>query len=494
MTSLREQHVSIVQTSGNAAYRDEDFPAMRLARSSRLVRRSGRALLVLLCVLIPAMFFVPWQQSIRGEGTVIALDPFERPQSVQAPVKGRIDERGEGVEENAFVTKGQLLFRIVNQDPDYLTRLQEQVDLVENEIEVAKTRLEYGKAIKDNNETIVAVTTEELASMTSARDKLMEALDNYVDQAKNKLQGEEKKLDAAKADLDQAKADYERKKILFEKGIESELKLQETEQKFLKAEAYVRVAEQEVESAKSGVEGKINERESYRKEWQAKLNKIDSSRVKAQADLSKAAAEISKNSEEINQKQAKLLDSKSKLAVQQTQDVRAPRDGFVMNLAVFDTSSIVKPGDQLCRIVPKMTTPAVQLMVAGNDAPLISAGRPVRLQFEGWPAIQISGWPSVAAGTFPGEVALVDASDNGQGKFRVVVVPDTELVSEEDAIHRKWPEAPYLRQGGRANGWVLLDTVPLGYEIWRRINGFPPKFDSKEEAEKVKPPKVRVGG
>ncbi len=490
MTSIREKNVSIIQTDGNAAYRDEDFPAMRLARASRLVRRSGRALLVLLVVLIPAMLFVPWQQSIPGEGTVIALDPFERPQTVQAPVKGRIAERGEGVEENAFVDKGQLLFRIVNQDPNYLGRLQEQVNLIANEIEVANLRLEQGREVKANNERIVVVTTEELGAIEAARDELVEAYDRFVDQANNKLAAERNKLVAAEAKRYQAKADFDRKQQLYDKGLESELKLQETEQKFRDAEAYVKVAEQEVENASNGVEGKINERESKRQEWQAKVNKVQSLLEKARADLSKASIDINKVAEEINQKQAKLIDSKSKLAVQQTQDVRAPRDGVIMNLSVFDSSSIVKEGDELCRIVPEMTSPAVQMWVAGNDAPLITPGRPTRLQFEGWPAIQISGWPLVAAGTFAGDVVLVDASDNGQGKFRVVVVPD-----DDDKTDRgKWPEAPYLRQGGRVNGWVLLDTVPLGYEIWRRMNGFPPKFESKEAAEKVKPPKVKVGG
>jgi hypothetical protein len=161
-----------------------------------------------------------------------------------------------------------------------------------------------------------------------------------------------------------------------------------------------------------------------------------------------------------------------------------------MNLAVFDSASIVKEGEELCRIIPRMTTPAVQVWVAGNDAPLITPGRDTRLQFEGWPAIQFSGWPSVATGTFGGEVALVDAGDDGTGKFRVVVVPDPEAVAQGD---QEWPEAPYLRQGGRVNAWILLDNVPLGYEIWRRMNGFPPALKSQADAEKPKAPKVKVG-
>jgi hypothetical protein len=84
----------------------------------------------------------------------------------------------------------------------------------------------------------------------------------------------------------------------------------------------------------------------------------------------------------------------------------------------------VKFTEPLLVLVPSTTDRAVELLVDGNDAPLITAGSPVRLQFEGWPAVQFVGWPSVAVGTFGGRVALVDSTDNGQGKFRILVSPD----------------------------------------------------------------------
>ena len=466
------------------AYEEEQFPSLRLTRVARYVRRLGRWLLAFLVLMAIAMLFAPWQQSIRGEGEVIALDPFERTQSVQAPIKGRIAERGEGVRESAYVEKGQLLFRIEDQDPMYLSRLEQQVAIARNDLSVARMRLENARELRSNNERIVSVTTEELKAMETARDELIAAYGEFVEQAQNKLEGEKSKVIAAKAKLWQEKADYERKKELYEEGIESQLKAQESEQKFLAAEAYLKVAHQDVENARNGVEGKQKERESKRQEWQAKINKVKSDLEKAMGAVSKAAIDINKISEEINQKEAKLLDQESKLAVQQTQAVYAPRDGYIQDLAVFNTSSIVKPGDQLCRIVPRTETPAVQVWVAGNDAPLIAKGRHVRLQFEGWPAVQFSGWPSVAVGTFGGEVALVDPTDNGNGKFRVVVIPDPN-----DA---PWPEFPYLRQGVRSYSWVLLDQVSLGYEVWRRMNGFPPALQSQEKKNTSKPPKLKI--
>jgi hypothetical protein len=110
----------------------------------------------------------------------------------------------------------------------------------------------------------------------------------------------------------------------------------------------------------------------------------------------------------------------------------------------------------------------------------VKPGRPVRLQFEGWPALQFVGWPQIARGTFGGEVKLVDLHDDGSGRFRVVIGPTDE---------EPWPDPVVLRQGVRSNGWILLEVVPLGWELWRRLNAFPPSLppkDGKSSASKDK--------
>ncbi len=467
-----------------AEFEEENFPALRLAHVARIVRRIGKWMLNLLIIMALAMLFAPWQQSIRGDGAVIALDPGERPQAVLAPIKGRIAERGEGVTENAYVKQGQLLFMIEDQDPMYLSRLTDTVGFARTEVEVAKERLKRAHDFRVKSEDIVEYTSDELESMRSARDQLVSAYNFFVDQAENKLAAEKSKLLSWEAKLWQAEADFKRKELAFEEGLDSELNAQVTKQKYLDAEAYVEVAKQEVENARNGLEGKKRERESKREEWEAKVNKVRAQLEKARADVDKAKIDIDKTTEEINQKKIKLQEQERKLASQQTQNVTAPCDGYIMDLAVFETSSIVKPGDQLCRIVPRTENPAVQVWVSGNDAPLIAPGRHVRLQFEGWPAVQFSGWPSVAVGTFGGEVWLVDPTDNGNGQFRVVVVPDPD-----DA---PWPEYPYLRQGARAHAWVLLNQVPLGYEVWRQMNGFPPSVKSQDDVKTPKPPKIKI--
>ncbi|MEL7122884.1 MAG: biotin attachment protein, partial [Bacteroidota bacterium] len=51
-----------------------------------------------------------------------------------------------------------------------------------------------------------------------------------------------------------------------------------------------------------------------------------------------------------------------------------------------------------------------------------------------------------------------------------------------------WPEA--IQIGSGAQGIALLNNVPLWYEIWRRLNGFPPDFYEQEIAKlpKMKEP------
>jgi adhesin transport system membrane fusion protein len=163
-----------------------------------------------------------------------------------------------------------------------------------------------------------------------------------------------------------------------------------------------------------------------------------------------------------------------RLARQQTQQVTAPIDGTVLRVLARQGGEMLKAGGPLAVIVPTSGKYVVELWVDGNDMPMVMAGQPVRLQFEGWPALQFSGWPSIAVGTFGGRVQLVDATDNGKGKFRVLI--------EADPDDEPWPSRRFLRQGVRANGWVMLNNVPIGFELWRQFNGFPPVLAPDEPA------------
>jgi hypothetical protein len=180
-------------------------------------------------------------------------------------------------------------------------------------------------------------------------------------------------------------------------------------------------------------------------------------------------------SEEANAK-AEIARIDVRMARQSSQSIKAPCDGTILRRVAGEGSVLVKVGTSLAVIVPATDSRAVELWIDSNDVALLSVGRSVRLQFAGWPAIQFSGWPSVALGTFGGKIAVIDAADNGHGKFRILVVPDGPNGPGGPGEIEAWPSSHYLRQGILAHGWVLLGRVRLGYELWRQFNGFPPSF------------------
>ena len=93
--------------------------------------------------------------------------------------------------------------------------------------------------------------------------------------------------------------------------------------------------------------------------------------------------------------------------------------------------------------------------------------------------MQFAGWPSVAVGTFGGVVAFVDSASDSKGDFRVIVRPDPDFP--------EWPQPVFLRQGTRTKAWILLERVTMGYELWRRFNGFPPRIDIEKKGSSKDP-------
>lgn len=184
-----------------------------------------------------------------------------------------------------------------------------------------------------------------------------------------------------------------------------------------------------------------------------------------------AMLEVAKFDTDVSSATQELQRIKVRLARQSSQTITAPRDGTIMRVVAPQGTAYVKAGTILATLVPETENTAVELYIEGNDLPLMTIGREVRLQFEGWPAIQFAGWPSVAKGTFGGKIGVIDASDDGSGKFRVIVFPEVE--ERFPANKLGWPESNILRQGVQTHGWVLLNEVKLGFELWRKFNKFP---------------------
>ena len=195
----------------------------------------------------------------------------------------------------------------------------------------------------------------------------------------------------------------------------------------------------------------------------------------ARRDFEQAQIRIAEREGQVAAAQAALNRADVNIARQSEQIVRAPRDGFIQSLNAGDAATFIKAGDVLATFVPDNAQRVVEIFIDGRDVALVRKGDKARIQFEGWPAVQFSGWPSVAVGTFGGVVIAVDQSAQVNGRFRV-------LIAEEKLDGYGWPEERYVRFGAAVQAWVLLETVPVGYEIWRQLNNFPPQLPAAEES------------
>jgi multidrug resistance efflux pump len=431
------------------------LPALRLVQSSRNAQRLARVLLVVLVLSIVAMALLPWQQSARGTGKVVAYVPQERQQTVTSPVKGIAVEVNDELREGSRVASGTFIVEIEPQASNLSQQLQSQLQDMDMKLTTSQAKAD--------------AYAQNVIAYEAGRDAAVSAADELIQAAKAKWDAKKRLVPGYEAKVLQAQLDYDRQKALFEKGVKPEKEIEKLRKDLDVAQSDLESAQLDVVAAQDEWEAKKQEREQKLREAQAK---VDYSHAMKQDALGQMATA-----------QKEKRDLEVKLAELDRMVITAPRDGTIFRMPVFERGQAVKEGDPLFTIVPDTSDRVVELWISGNDIPLVKPGDHVRLQFEGWPAVQFAGWPSVAVGTFGGEVAAIDACDDGKGSFRVQVKPD----SESD-----WPSGRYLRQGVRANGWVMLGRVRLSYEIWRQLNGFPPSISSDPSKAAEKEDKTKV--
>lgn len=418
------------------------------AATPELPLRLGHWLWVGLVLIIPLLLLVPWQQTVTATGRVVALSPTQREQDLQAPVGGRIVVWH--VAEGSHVKAGDPVVELADIDPDYVRRIEERLAADRERIKLAHERFESYQA--------QAQAYEEARAMN------VKALRMKVRMAEQQLTVAKEKARVAESARATAQANLLRTAHLASKGIASARQKELAELEAGKSDAEYNLTKAQVSEAEANrlaAEAEVVRAEA---EGGAKVSTAKAEAQKASADKAYARGDV-----------AKLEVEQSR---QSAQTVVAPVDGTIIQMDGNLHGGVVKAGQHLARLIPDTDSRIVEVYVDGNDAPLLDKGRKVRVQFEGWPALQFVGWPSVAVGTFGGIVRFVDpAATNTDGRVRVLVEPDPNDL--------EWPEPAFLRQQVRAKAWVLLDTVSIGWELWRRINGFPPTFR--------KPPAAALG-
>lgn len=435
----------------------DEFPALQMVRTGRFIKQCGRLTFVALVLTIVAMAFVPWRQTAPGVGMVVALDPQERPQPVRSPSKGVISHVKAGLREGSFVAKGELVLRLTPFASQGVSQLDTQIVAMESKEAAAMSSLDVAKQ---------AATLQK-----SSGENLAKALKQELEVAREKWEQSKNEVTSLEAALDDKRNQLRIAEEVAERGLVSKEELYSKRQAVESAKAYVLKAENAVQEVYAALLAKEDEIESKRQEIDIKNRN--------------ANQKVLEVMQKINTIEKEILDLRNKRNELDRLEIHAPRAGRIQQWFGLEGSDTVKEGDQLFVIVPETDELAVEMKISGNDMPLVKEGDRVRLQFEGWPAVQFVGWPSVAVGTFGGKVNRVFPTDDGRGNFRVVVTPDNHFAREDG-----WPDQQFLRQGVRANGWVLLRRVPLGKEIWRQLNGFPPSVSQSEPKEKT--PKVNL--
>lgn len=482
------------------------LPSLHLARTPNLARRLSTVVLSVLLVLPIAAALIPWTQTSHGAGKAIAFNPVQRPQFVVSPIEGRVKKWY--VVEGQKVRTGERIVEMVDNDPNLELRLLDEERAILDRMRAAEGRVQDIEARIRNLESS---RTLAIAVQTSV---LQQAL--ATEQTAEQVQVE------AYAAVEAALPNYERQKDLFasrEGGLVSKrdvelakLALDTAQAKLKQSEARLRQVGAVVKAAKDSLD-KVDADTS------AMINLERASRRSAESEVASVRRDKAQIEVRISRQRAQYID--------------APTDGIVFRLLANAEQGgmLVKPGERLAVLVPDIREgPAsegaaiyaahaigvslasagglggpvslavgqaslaqavidrveltaaghpgivVELNIDGNDLPLIHVGDRVRLQFEGWPAAQFIGWPSVAVGTFGGRVYLVDPTADEKGYFRILVEPDPDELP--------WPDGQYLRQGVRTQGWVLLQRVSLGWELWRQMNGFPPIRDPGDTRKK----------
>jgi multidrug resistance efflux pump len=408
-------------------------------------------------LLIAIIFsaFLPWTQNIRSKAKVTTLQQENRPQVVNSAIGGRVAQWY--VKEGDIVKAGDTLARLQETkveylDPQLLNRTRQQI--------LAKTEA--------NKNYVGKASTA--GQQTSA---LMEALRLKVSQVQNKIQQTNAKVRADSADLvaarialDIAKEQLKRQTELYQKGLVSLTQYEQRNQNFQNALAKQTSAEIKLMNTKQDLANLALELNGTRQEYAEKMSKVEGDRFQSLSQISSGEADIAKLENQFNN--YKLRND--------MYYILAPQAGQVTRVSQAGIGEIIKEGEEVLEIVPTTIKMAIEMFVKPMDIPLLQTQQKVRLIFDGYPAIIFSGWPQQSFGTFGGKVVAISNTVTTEGTFRILVAPDPN--------DRPWP--PTLRFGTAADTFTLLKDVPIIYEIWRTINGFPPDYYVNSQPKKDK--------
>ncbi len=413
-----------------------------------------RPWLIGLGLILLGILFLPWTQNIRSKGQITSLYQEQKPQKIYSPIAGKISRWW--VKEGDFVEQGDTLAKISEikaeyLDPKLILRTQEQLDAKKGTIEF------YEQKVK--------ATEDQIANLRSSKSLKQDQLTNKITQLQQKITGERSELEAANNEYNLAKDQFERNSKMYKEGLISQTQFQQRNASMQNALAKKTIAENKVNQTLQEIQNTKIELRGVDQEYSEKMNKAEGEKFQSLGMIETGKGDI-----------AKLENQVSSYTIRDGMYyILAPQSGQVINAKKAGIGELLKDGEELLTVVPQNTNYAVEMYVRPVDLPLVSPGQEVRFIFDGFPAIIFAGgWPDQSFGTFPGKIRAVENNIDEKGMFRVIVV--------EDPKDKKWPKQ--IKMGAGAQGIALLNDVPLWYELWRNINGFPADFYTVKKDEK----------
>ena len=391
------------------------------------------------------VLFLPWTQNIKVTGNVSTLYQEQRPQQLNSPIPGRIIKWY--VKNGDYVKKGDTLLQLSEVKEDYLDPLL---------VKRTEMQVEAKKGVRDYYEAKVGTTNSQMQALNSARDLKLNQLKVKISQLNNKLAGEEAELAAANNELKMTSDQYERQKKMYDEGLVSLTQFQQRSVSYQNALAKKTATENKLAQTRQEIVNVSIEQNATIQDYNEKLSKTEGERFQSMGQIEGSDGDIAKLENQVANYKAR----------QGLYFVIASQDGQVVQINKAGIGEILKDGESIGIIVPEKVDYAVEIYIKPVDLPLVKEGQRVMCIFDGFPAIVFSGWPNSSYGTFAGKVIAVENNISTNGMFKALVI--------QDKNEKQWP--PKIKMGTGVQGIAILNDVPVWYELWRNINGFPPDY------------------
>lgn len=428
---------------------DEKIDYDRAKTLSSVEKKVANKVILRLITIFSVSFLtamlLPWTQNIRGTGNVNTLLPEQRPQSIHSIIDGRIQKWY--VREGDFVEKGDTILHISEIkdayfDPQLVERTRSQIDAKKQSVE--------------SYESKVVALESQIDALNKTRDLKLKQAKNKLFQARLKVESDSIDFEAAKINTDIALKQFERIQELEKDGLKSLTDVENRKQRYQKANADKITVQNKLLTSRNEVLNAEMEIISIEAQFSNAIAKAESDKFTTFSNLYDANATVTKLENEYTNYSMRTG----------MYYILAPQDGYITKTMRSGLGENIKSGEELVTIVPSDYEFAVEMYIRPIDLPLIKLNQRVRIQFDGWPAFIFSGWPGTSFGTFGGRVFAIDNFISPNGLYRIIV--------SQDKNDYPWPKE--LRAGAGANSILLLNDVPVWYELWRQFNGFPPDY------------------